>query len=146
VSLVGRPTEVPGDGGAARESSWPKAERIRKRSEYVRVQKGGRKLVTAHLLAFALFAPPTGLAPRLGVTVSRRVGGAVVRNRVKRLVREVFRTTKHALPHDLLLVVVAKPEAATASFAQIATELADFARRLGSSGRPGPRPPPRPSP
>lgn len=144
MSLIGRPTGVPGGGGAARESSWPKAERIRKRSEYVRVQKGGRKLVTAHLLAFALFAPSGGLAPRLGVTVSRRVGGAVTRNRVKRLLREAFRTTKHALLRDLLLVVVAKPEAATATFAQIAAELADLARRLGPSGRPGPRPPPCP--
>lgn len=125
-----------------RESSWPKAERIRKRSEYVRVQKGGRKLTTAHLLGFALFGPPTGLAPRLGVTVSRRVGGAVVRNRVKRLVREAFRTTKHALAPDLLLVVVAKPEAATAAFAQIAAELADLGRRLQPKGPPGSRPSP----
>lgn len=144
MSLSGRPpdvvSDVGGDGGAARESSWPKAERIRKRSEYVRVQKGGRKLVTAHLLAFAQLGPAAGLPPRLGVTVSRRVGGAVVRNRVKRLVREAFRTTKHALAPDLQLVVVAKPEAATATFAQIATELVDLARRLGASARPRPSP------
>lgn len=138
-----------------RESAWPKAERIRKRSDYVRIQKSGRKLSTQHFLAFVL--PSSSLAtaaapaaasaisessaarpaeskrpaaPRLGVTVSRKVGGAVVRNRVKRLVREAFRTHKHELPPGLSLVLVAKADAARVGFDKVVAELREVARRL----------------
>lgn len=143
-----------------RESAWPKAERIRKRSDYVRIQKSGRKLSTQHFLAFvlpssslataaapaaasaisrspaaqpapvALSEPPAAPAPRLGVTVSRKVGGAVVRNRVKRLVREAFRTHKHELPPGLSLVLVAKADAARVGFDKVVAELREVARRL----------------
>jgi ribonuclease P protein component len=71
-------------------------------------------------------SPPS----RLGVTVSRKVGGAVVRNRVKRLVREAFRTHKHELPPGLLLVLVAKADAAGVGFSQVVAELREVGRRL----------------
>jgi ribonuclease P protein component len=47
--------------------------------------------------------------PRLGLSVGRRVGGAVVRNRLKRLIREAFRLSQHDLPAGLDLVVVVRP-------------------------------------
>ena len=63
--------------------------------------------------------PPT----RLGITVTRKVGNAVVRNRIKRLVREVFRQHRERLPTGLDIVWVAKQQAAGATFAEV---LADF--------------------
>lgn len=56
--------------------------------------------------------PPSG-SPRLGVSVGRKVGGAVERNRVKRLLREAFQALADDLPGDHDFVVVARPEAAT---------------------------------
>lgn len=60
---------------------------------------------------------------RLGVTVSSRVGNAVVRNRLKRFVREIFRQQRLSLPRPTDVVVIAKPGAHRLSYAQAATEL-----------------------
>jgi ribonuclease P protein component len=69
---------------------------------------------------------------RLGVTVSSRVGNAVVRNRIKRLVREIFREWRQYLGAALDIVVIAKPDAAHITHAQAATELQ---RALGVAPR-----------
>jgi ribonuclease P protein component len=87
-------------------------------------------------------AAPTvlpSIPARIGITVSRRVGGAVVRNRVKRLLKEAFRRHKRELPADLELVVIARPCAAKVQLAQAERELLDVARRL-PSGRHRPYP------
>ena len=113
----------------------PKAERIRKRAEYVGIQTQGRKLFTASLIAFTLFDDTAPL--RLGITVSKRVGGAVVRTRVKRLLREVFRLHKDRLPQGLQLVIVAKADAAALDFQSARSEFLEICRRYGP--RPAPR-------
>lgn len=107
--------------------SLPKAERIRKRAEYVSIQTQGRKLFTPSFIAFTVWNPQAPL--RLGVTVSKRVGGAVVRNRVKRLVREVFRHDKARLPQGLQLVIVAKADAARLDFQRAHAEFLELCRR-----------------
>lgn len=60
---------------------------------------------------------------RLGLTVSRRVGNAVVRNRVKRRVREWFRHRRENLGDGVDLVVIARPEAAGLSYHEMARDL-----------------------
>ena len=91
--------------------TFPKEARIRKRREYLEVMGQGRKFVT-HRLVFFCTAWDSRDA-RLGVTVSRRVGNAVVRNRVKRRIREIFRRRRTLLPEGLRLVVVARKTSAT---------------------------------
>jgi len=57
-----------------------------------------------------IYARPNGLShPRLGISIGRRAGGAVLRNRIKRLFREVFRTEQHAIGPGLDLIVVVRP-------------------------------------
>jgi ribonuclease P protein component len=77
-----------------------------------------------------------GLGPaRLGVTVGRRVGPAVVRTRVKRRIREWFRRHARALPEGRDVVVIARPAAACATQAQVDAELGGCLVRLARGGR-----------
>lgn len=109
-------------------ASFPKTERVRKRSEYLRIQGQGQRFVLRHTLAFCSLGESG--PSRLGITASRKVGGAVVRNRVKRLLREAFRLNKHDLPRGLILVFIAKPQAAQASFSDLCDDLSALRRRL----------------
>jgi ribonuclease P protein component len=80
-----------------------KAARLTLRSEFLAVQERGKKI---HAGAYVVLALPNRLGrPRLGVTVSTRVGTAVVRNRLKRWVREAFRATAAELPAVDLVVI-----------------------------------------
>jgi ribonuclease P protein component len=72
--------------------------------------------------------PGTG---RLGVTVSRKVGGSVARNRVKRWLRECFRRARPRFPAALDLVIVARPGAAGAGHDVLCRELKTLAARFG---------------
>lgn len=101
-----RPAVTPSTG------SFPRAARVRKRPEFLRIQALGRRVPTRSFVLLLYAREPHGA--RLGVTVSRRVGNAVVRNRVKRLVREAFRATRRLFADDLDLVVIVRravPEA-----------------------------------
>jgi ribonuclease P protein component len=81
---------------------------VRKHSEFQRIQSRGRRVTTRNFLLLLWVDGPTRECPaRIGITASRRVGNAVVRNRAKRLVREAFRATPELwLPGISLVVVV----------------------------------------
>jgi ribonuclease P protein component len=88
-----------------------KEMRLRRRAEFVTVQQDGMKLHGRHLLAMARKRSDPELVGRLGITVTKKVGNAVVRNRIKRLVREWMRL--HGwIPAGWDIVVVAKDTAA----------------------------------
>lgn len=88
---------------------FPKAARLRRRREFLAVQERGRRLYSGDVLVLALPSGRTG--PRIGITVSSKVGNAVERNRVKRWVREAWRAVRPDLPPALDLVVIARPAA-----------------------------------
>ncbi len=98
----------------------PTAKRIRKRHEFLRLQRVGRRHAGQRFVVITE-RRSNGLS-RIGITVSRRVGGAVQRNRVKRLVREFFRRHQQQLPPQDVLVI-ARPAAATISYVQVKDEL-----------------------
>jgi ribonuclease P protein component len=107
---------------------FTKDDRVRRRSEFLRIQRQGRKVATR---SFLLFLRKNGLGrARLGVTVSKRVGNAVRRNRLKRLVREVYRRHRGAFPGDADLVVVAKKTATVDSYEEVQGELLKSMRKL----------------
>jgi ribonuclease P protein component len=100
----------------------PRHETLRKSAEYQACYRAGRRRQGA--FATLHVQPNPGPLPRLGITASRRVGGAVVRSRLKRWVRESYRRwpQRAALP-ALDLVVHLKPAAAAAPFAAFRSEL-----------------------
>jgi ribonuclease P protein component len=108
----------------------PRARRVRKRAEYLAIQGGGRRLSGDNYMLFARRADSEAQPARVGVTVSRKVGGAVLRNKVKRWVRESCRRMQRELPAGMDLVVVARPSAARSGYGPTAAELANLARRL----------------
>lgn len=88
-----------------------KEMRLRRRADYVTVQSDGQKLHGRHVLTIARRRQTSELPGRLGITVTKKVGNAVVRNRIKRLVREWMRL--HGwVPTGWDVVVVAKDSAA----------------------------------
>jgi ribonuclease P protein component len=80
----------------------------------------------------------TGAGPaRAGLVVSRKVGGAVARNRAKRLLREALRLEGKELPEGLDLVVVARPSVAEASYREVAADIRDVLNAAGLRGGDG---------
>lgn len=95
----------PGPQGIAKEM------RLRQRVDYIAVQTSGRKLHGRHVLAIARKCSGVGPRGRLGLTVTKKIGNAVVRNRIKRLLREWLRL--HGwVPPGWDMVLVAKESAA----------------------------------
>ena len=93
---------------------FPREYRIVRGAEYRAAYEGGLKLYQPH---FILFARANSLTHhRLGITVTRKVGGAVVRNRIKRLFREIYRRVASEIPGSFDLVVNARRGAEAAGF------------------------------
>ena len=113
---------------------FSRAERVRKRSEYLRLQgqASARVRSRSFLLLLALRQEPG--PSRLGVVASKKVGNAVARNRAKRLLREAFRRRKGLFGPGIEVVAIAFDALALSSLAQVLAELdnvaRDIARRL----------------
>ena len=87
---------------------------------------------------FSVHAFPNELGtPRLGLSVSRKVGNAVTRNAVRRRLREVFHSTLSEIPGNWDLVVSARPAAAEAGLRELKEEFARAVGKLGESGNAG---------
>lgn len=120
------PTAQPRAAGLGRR------ERLRRRPDFLLVQERGRRYSGKNFLMLVLArTEDTAGAARLGITVSKKVGNAVVRNRVKRWVRESYRRTKGLAPRGCDLVVVARASAAASDYSSTAAELKTLLGRLG---------------
>jgi|SRR5438105_9704742 len=103
------------------------AERIRRRAEFQQIYDRGLKVHSRYTTLF-LLANTLGVG-RLGIAATRKLGGAVERNRAKRLIREVFRRNKIAAGFDV--VVIPKRELLDASLSTLEADYRNLlARRL----------------
>jgi len=91
------------------EPRSPSRGRLSRSAEFERVYRQGRATANRHLVLYT-FPNPQAERPRLGLSVSRKVGGAVERNRVKRLLREAFASAEGELTQGQDIVVVGQVE------------------------------------
>ena len=89
---------------------FTRADRILKHSDFLRISRGGIKRQNGYFVV--LFCQTRFKGTRLGVTVSKKVGNAVERNRIKRIFREYFRLNRHKITGFWDINIIAKKEAA----------------------------------
>lgn len=124
--------------GSSNSESFPKSARLLKRVDFRRVERGGARRVSEH---FVVIARPNSFDfPRLGTTVSRKVGNAVVRNRYKRRIREIFRRHRDEFPagFDYVVIVRRSEESAEPQFDVLRDELIGLFTAAAQKAR-GPR-------
>jgi ribonuclease P protein component len=103
---------------------------LKRSAEFERVRRDGQT-VRGGLLMLGALRLKEATAFRVGFVTSRRIGGAVVRNRVRRRLREVVRRNQSALVDGVWLVVIARPEAAKVDFGALEKEWRRLAQRAG---------------
>lgn len=124
MSALGGDTDSIGAMPSAsnRSEALPRDERVRKRADFLRAQSRGRRLQGDYFL-WIVYARGDGKPARIGVTVSRKVGNSVVRHRVKRWVREVFRRNKSAFPPSCDVIAIAREGKIPASLDAVKGEI-----------------------
>ncbi len=100
---------------------FPRTAKLLKHSDFQRVYKSGKRHFSTLLTAF--FLPGTESGPRIGITVSRALGGAVQRNRIKRRMREAIRLHRGELSGSMDVVFNPKKIVLEADFAQLQQEV-----------------------
>ena len=129
---------VAGRGGSASPSEpdqrFPRSCRLTARRQFLAVYDMGQRVSSR---SFLLFGLPNAVGHvRLGITVTRKIGTAVRRNRIKRLIREVFRRNRPRISSAIDLVVNARPGIEARGYAELeaefVTKVEQLARRLAS--------------
>lgn len=110
--------------------AFTKSDRILKRNEFVELSKIGKRLQNRYFIAN--FVVSRRDRCRLGVTVTKKVGGAVKRNRIKRLVREYFRLNRQSLTGFWDINIIAKKESADLSSEKAFAALQNIFERISS--------------
>ncbi|MEZ4321313.1 MAG: ribonuclease P protein component [Myxococcota bacterium] len=122
--------------GERRPETFPRSLRLRKRRDFTRVQRSGGKVVSNDLVVVHRARGERSVeGPRFGLTVSKKVGNAVVRNRTKRRLREAIRRV-YARDDGLSgtdVVFIARPSAARASGADLFLQVESALSRIRSN-------------
>jgi ribonuclease P protein component len=111
--------------------SFTKADRLLKRIDFLRLASQGRYLQNKTFIV--VFAPGKFERKRLGITVSKRVGNAVIRNRIKRFAREYFRLNRQKITDNRDINIIAKKEAANLSSCETFVSLQNIFDKINRS-------------
>ncbi|MBW2599956.1 MAG: ribonuclease P protein component [Deltaproteobacteria bacterium] len=109
------------------KQSFGKKERVLKRKSYLNIYRGGVRVHSSNFTV--ILSPNPSGKKRLGVAVSKKVGNAVKRNRIKRLLREFFRLSKDRLPDSKDMVIIAKRDVSPLKYRDVCLELSDLFKK-----------------
>jgi ribonuclease P protein component len=101
--------------------TYSKNLRILKKKDYTKLKKSNNRAVGK--LFFLNYNITNSGNARIGITITKKMGNAVVRNRLKRIIREAFRLSQHSLPKGVDIVIFPKYRAIKAKSYDIAQEL-----------------------
>jgi ribonuclease P protein component len=127
-----------GPRGRTPAQSLSRDDRLRTRAEYREAQRSRHRVHTRSFLI--VLSPRDDERTRLGITITKKVGNAVRRNRIKRCVREAFRQHRDLLPRGFDVVLVAKQGAQIAGTTQVVAEVTAASgalRKRAREARPG---------
>lgn len=122
-----------------RRFRFSRRQRLKKVSDFNRVYSEGRRIASWSLIL--IFGASPVEVTRLGISVSKKIGKAVVRNRVKRLLREAFRLNKHKLKKGYDILLVARKGVESLKFQEVEAQVLELFRRGGLLFRAGENPP-----
>lgn len=114
--------------GASSPLSLPSSRHVRLGRDFARIRNEGRRLVVGCLIMNWLPLSKDSVS-RVGVVASKKVGGAVVRNRCRRWLREAFRLSQPCLENPVDMVLVARPSLAEKDFARVTQDFRTALRK-----------------
>jgi ribonuclease P protein component len=106
----------------------PRSSRLQRGSEFKLVRASGKSWIGTHLILAALHRE-TGFPSRVGIITTRRLGNAVVRNRIRRKIREIFRLNQHHVRQGYWVVTIARVSSAFASYQELERDWLRLAKR-----------------
>ncbi len=113
-----------------REFSFSKADRIRKRSDFIRIGKTGIKRQNKNFILY--YSKGLTEKSRIGITVTKRVGNAAKRNRIKRISREYYRLNRHKINGIWDMSIIAKRESAQTTSNELFQSLENIFSRIAN--------------
>ena len=119
ASATNSPSQTPNPTSSAK---LPRQRRILKRKDFQAVYDGGVRVGARLVTVFAMATGP-GRPARVGLTVTRKIGNSVIRNRCKRLLREAVRKHWHLLPSGIDIVLHARNRLAAAQAREVENEI-----------------------
>ncbi len=109
-------------------------DRVTRRAEYLELSKSGRRVVSPHFVFLVARSPAPGPG-RLGITVTKKIAGAVGRNRWKRLIREAFRLHSDLVPGSASVVVIVRRPESSFTLGEVVAEWRGVRAKLESAAR-----------
>ena len=110
--------------------SFPKTARLLKRACFTRLSKFGKKVQTRYFIA--LISDGITDTNRIGLTVSKRVGKAVERNRIKRIIRDYYRNRRSTLAGPRDINIIARKQVSDLENSQIFVELDNLFKKIAN--------------
>src|SRR5215472_5322681 len=121
-------------GDAGKEGlTFPREARLVRRGEFDAVYRAGKRRSSSHFTVF--FRANELPQSRFGVSIKKALGGAVVRNRIRRRLREIVRCHRTEIPSGWDIVIHPKSAAAKAPFAALATDLLRLLQSVAQAGK-----------